>query len=89
MSELLTGSAGKRRLFLGNEAIVRGALGAGVALVTTYPGTPVSEIGDQSYENARQTDLRFEFSTNEKVALEVAAKDQARDPDNWRRRPEV
>ena len=73
MSELLTGSAGERRLFLGNEAIVRGALEAGVALVTTYPGTPASEIGDRCYEIARQTDLQFEFSTNEKVALEVAA----------------
>jgi len=73
MSELLTGSAGERRLFLGNEAIVRGALEAGVALVTTYPGTPASEIGDRCYEIARRTNLRFEFSTNEKVALEVAA----------------
>src|SRR5450759_124289 len=73
MSELLTGSAGERRLFLGNEAIVRGALEAGVALVTTYPGTPASEIGDRCYEISRQTDLRFEYSTNEKVALEVAA----------------
>jgi indolepyruvate ferredoxin oxidoreductase, alpha subunit len=58
---------------LGNEAIVRGALEAGVALVTTYPGTPASEIGDRCYDIARQTDLQFEFSTNEKVALEVAA----------------
>jgi indolepyruvate ferredoxin oxidoreductase, alpha subunit len=73
MSELLTGSPGERRLFLGNEAIVRGALEAGVALVTTYPGTPASEIGDRCYEISRQSDLRFEFSTNEKVALEVAA----------------
>jgi indolepyruvate ferredoxin oxidoreductase alpha subunit len=73
MSELLFGRAGERRLFLGNEAIVRGALEAGVALVTTYPGTPASEIGDRCYEIARQTDLQFEFSTNEKVALEVAA----------------
>ncbi len=73
MSELLSGQPGERRLFLGNEAIVRGALEAGVALVTTYPGTPASEIGDRCYEISRQTDLHFEFSTNEKVALEVAA----------------
>src|SRR4030067_347450 len=73
MSELLTGQPAERRLFLGNEAIVRGALEAGVALVTTYPGTPASEIGDRCYEISRQTDLKFEFSTNEKVALEVAA----------------
>ena len=73
MSELLQGKSGERRLFLGNEAIVRGALEAGVALVTTYPGTPASEIGDRSYEVSRQTALAFEYSVNEKVALEVAA----------------
>jgi indolepyruvate ferredoxin oxidoreductase alpha subunit len=73
MSELLSGSTGERRLFLGNEAIVRGALEAGVALVSTYPGTPASEIGDRAYEIARQTDLYFEYSVNEKIALEVAA----------------
>lgn len=73
MSELLTGQPGETRLFLGNEAIVRGALEAGVALVTTYPGTPASEIGDRCYEISRQTDLYFEYSVNEKVALEVAA----------------
>jgi indolepyruvate ferredoxin oxidoreductase alpha subunit len=73
MSELLNGQAGERRLFLGNEAIVRGALEAGVSLAATYPGTPASEIGDRFYEISRQTDLVFEYSTNEKVALEVAA----------------
>ncbi|MDD2901148.1 MAG: indolepyruvate ferredoxin oxidoreductase subunit alpha [Syntrophales bacterium] len=73
MSELLTDRPGERRLFLGNEAIVRGALEAGVALVATYPGTPASEIGDRCYEISRQTDLYFEYSVNEKVALEVAA----------------
>jgi indolepyruvate ferredoxin oxidoreductase alpha subunit len=73
MHELLTGRPGERRLFLGNEAIVRGALEAGVALVAAYPGTPSSEIGDRCYEISRQTDLYFEYSVNEKVALEVAA----------------
>jgi indolepyruvate ferredoxin oxidoreductase alpha subunit len=73
MSELLNGKPGERRLFLGNEAIVRGALEAGVRLAATYPGTPASEIGDRLYAISRQTDLYFEYSTNEKVALEVAA----------------
>ena len=44
-----------------------------MALVSTYPGTPASEIGDRFYEISRQTDLYFEYSVNEKVALEVAA----------------
>jgi indolepyruvate ferredoxin oxidoreductase alpha subunit len=73
MSELLAGQPGERRLFLGNEAIVRGALEAGVALAATYPGTPSSEIGDRFYEISRTGALVFEYSTNEKVALEVAA----------------
>lgn len=73
MLELLSGRPGERRLFLGNEAIVRGALEAGVALVTTYPGTPASEIGDRCFEISREGDLHFEYSVNEKVALEVAA----------------
>jgi indolepyruvate ferredoxin oxidoreductase alpha subunit len=73
MSELLSGQAGERRLLLGNEAIVRGALEAGVALAATYPGTPASEIGDRLYEISLQLDLVFEYSVNEKVALEVAA----------------
>ena len=73
MSDLLSGQAGERRLLLGNEAIARGALEAGVALAATYPGTPASEIGDRLYEISRQSDLIFEYSVNEKVALEVAA----------------
>ncbi|MBM4284949.1 MAG: indolepyruvate ferredoxin oxidoreductase subunit alpha [Deltaproteobacteria bacterium] len=73
MLELLTGQPGERRLLLGNEAIVRGALEAGVALVTTYPGTPASEIGDRCYVISRHRDLAFEYSVNEKAALEVAA----------------
>ena len=73
MSELINGQAGERRLLLGNEAIVRGALEAGVSLAATYPGTPASEIGDRFYEISRETDLIFEYSVNEKVALEVAA----------------
>jgi len=73
MHALLSGRPGERRLLLGNEAIVRGALEAGVALATTYPGTPASEIGDRFYQLSRESDLYFEYSTNEKVALEVAA----------------
>ncbi|HAY21164.1 MAG TPA: indolepyruvate ferredoxin oxidoreductase subunit alpha [Desulfobacterales bacterium] len=73
MHPLLSGEPGVSKLLLGNEAIVRGALEAGVALATTYPGTPASEIGDRFYQISRETDLYFEYSTNEKVALEVAA----------------
>lgn len=66
----------KKEFFLGNEAIVRGAIEAGVQFVTTYPGTPASEIGNTFYKIQRERlikDLYFEFSSNEKVALEVGA----------------
>ncbi|HID09695.1 MAG TPA: indolepyruvate ferredoxin oxidoreductase subunit alpha, partial [Candidatus Latescibacteria bacterium] len=56
--------------------MVRGAIEAGVQFVTTYPGTPASEIGNTFYKIQRERlikDLYFEFSSNEKVALEVGA----------------
>jgi len=73
MHKLLTDSPGKEMLLLGNEAIARGALEAGMAFATCYPGTPSSEIPEQFFSISRETDLYFEYSTNEKVALEVAA----------------
>jgi indolepyruvate ferredoxin oxidoreductase, alpha subunit len=73
MHKLLTDDPGQKMLVLGNEAIVRGALEAGVAYATTYPGTPSSEIAENFFHITRETDLYFEYSTNEKVALEVAA----------------
>jgi len=73
MHKLLTEDPGLKMLLLGNEAIARGAIEAGVAVATTYPGTPSSEISTNFFHISRETDLYFEFSTNEKVALEVAA----------------
>jgi len=73
MHKLLIDEPGTERLLLGNEAIARGALEAGVAFATTYPGTPSSEISLNLFQVSQQSDLYFEYSTNEKVALEVAA----------------
>jgi indolepyruvate ferredoxin oxidoreductase, alpha subunit len=73
MHKLLTQEPGKKLLLLGNEAIARGAVEAGVALATTYPGTPSSEISANFFNIARESPLYFEYSINEKVALEVAA----------------
>jgi indolepyruvate ferredoxin oxidoreductase, alpha subunit len=73
MHKLLTQEPGKKMLLLGNEAIARGAIEAGVALATTYPGTPSSEISANFFNIAKQSPLYFEYSVNEKVALEVAA----------------
>ena len=62
----------KKQILLGNEAIVQGALEAGVDFVSTYPGTPASEIGNTFAKIAEKQGIYFEFSTNEKVALEAA-----------------
>ncbi|MBI4101490.1 MAG: indolepyruvate ferredoxin oxidoreductase subunit alpha [Candidatus Nealsonbacteria bacterium] len=62
---------GEKAILLGNEAIVRGALESGVNFVSTYPGTPASEIGNIFSKIAKQAGVYFEFSTNEKVAVEV------------------
>jgi len=61
-----------KKVLLGNEAIVQGALEAGVNFVSAYPGTPSSEIPNTFYQIAEGYNVYFEFSTNEKVALEAA-----------------
>lgn len=73
MNPILTPEAGQKHLLLGNLAIARGAIEAGVAFVTCYPGTPSSEIPDIFFQIEPETDIYFEYSTNEKVALEVGA----------------
>lgn len=70
---LLAAEAGVRHLLLGNEAIVRGALEAGINVVTCYPGTPSSEIPDTFHHIASCGRFRMEYSVNEKVAVEVGA----------------
>jgi len=69
----LLSSEGEKHFLLGNEAIARGAIEAGVGLASTYPGTPSSEVGDALSEVAKPAGIYFEISTNEIVALEVAA----------------
>ena len=70
---ILQNKTEKKVILLGNEAIIRGALEAGVNFVSTYPGTPASEIGDVFFKLSQSKDYKgyFEFSTNEKVALEA------------------
>jgi len=70
---LLQDKLGKRVLLLGNEAIARGILEAGIGVVTTYPGTPASEIGDSVSEIASEAGVYMEYSVNEMVAVEVGA----------------
>jgi indolepyruvate ferredoxin oxidoreductase alpha subunit len=62
-------SKGIRLALMGNEAIARGALEAGVALAVGYPGTPSSEVIEtlQRYGS----EIYAEWAVNEKVALEI------------------
>jgi indolepyruvate ferredoxin oxidoreductase alpha subunit len=72
IDDIIVDAPGKKTFLLGNEAIARGAIEAGVQVAAVYPGTPASEIGDTLASASKQTDLYFEYSVNEKVALEVA-----------------
>ena len=64
---------GSVQLLMGNEAIARGALEAGVGVASAYPGTPSSEVIATLAKVANSRGLYVEWSVNEKVALEVAA----------------
>ncbi len=56
-------------LMLGNEAVARGLYEAGVTVVSSYPGTPSTEITEYA---AKYDEIYCEWAPNEKVALEVA-----------------
>lgn len=62
-----------REYLLGNAAIARGLLEAGVGLAAGYPGTPSSEIIETLVDLRGDRPMHVEWSVNEKVALEVAA----------------
>ena len=58
MHKLLTDNPGEKMLLLGNEAIARGGIEAGVAFASTYPGTPSSEISTNFFHMARGMPVR-------------------------------
>ncbi|TXT34661.1 MAG: indolepyruvate ferredoxin oxidoreductase alpha subunit [Comamonadaceae bacterium] len=59
-------------ILLGDEAIARGAIDAGISAAFAYPGTPSTEIYQaiEDYAKAHHLQVRGMWSTNEKVALE-------------------
>ena len=73
MSILSLDQPGRQLLFMGNEAIARGAIEAGVRVCASYPGNPSSEITASLAKVAKELGIYVEWSVNEKVALEVAA----------------
>ncbi|MDD5287503.1 MAG: thiamine pyrophosphate-dependent enzyme [Dehalococcoidales bacterium] len=73
MANIDKDAPGSTQLLMGNEAIARGALEAGVRFASGYPGTPSSEIIDSLAPIGKQTGVYVEWSVNEMVALEAAA----------------
>jgi indolepyruvate ferredoxin oxidoreductase alpha subunit len=69
VAQEILGVAKVVKLLSGNEALALGAYHAGVGVATSYPGTPSTEILEYM---ARFDDVYAEWSTNEKVAVEVA-----------------
>ncbi|WP_435009359.1 thiamine pyrophosphate-dependent enzyme [Tundrisphaera lichenicola] len=55
----------------GGEALARGALVAGVRTITSYPGSPSSEVVDVLIGLAESHDLQVEWSSNERVSMEI------------------
>ena len=73
MSKVSRDEAGLKTLLMGNEAIARGAVEAGIKVGVGYPGTPSTEVGEVLGELASELGFYFEWSLNEKVAIDVAS----------------
>ena len=58
-----------KKLLIGNEAVARGLYDGGISLVSSYPGTPSTEITEFM---SKYDDIHSEWAPNEKVACEVA-----------------
>ena len=58
-----------KQLMLGNAAVARGLYEAGCSVISSYPGTPSTEITEEA---AKYSEIYCEWAPNEKVAMEVA-----------------
>ena len=58
-----------KKLLIGNAAVARGAYEAGVSVVSSYPGTPSTEITESMVQ---YSEVQVEWAPNEKVAAEVS-----------------
>ena len=58
-----------KKLIIGNEAVARGLYEAGCGIISSYPGTPSTEITEFA---AKYDEMYCEWAPNEKVAMEVA-----------------
>ncbi len=58
-----------KQLMLGNKAVARGLYEAGVCFISSYPGTPSTEITEEA---VKYDEIYCEWAPNEKVAMEAA-----------------
>lgn len=71
--DVLRAPPGTRAALLGNEAIARGVVESGIAVVTGYPGTPSSEVIMTLHAyRAHELGIYVEWAVNERVAFEIA-----------------
>jgi len=73
MASIAMNKPGATVLLMGNEAVARGAIEAGIGVAAAYPGSPTSEVLPTIASAAEEMNIHAEWSTNEKVATEVAA----------------
>lgn len=59
----------EKKIMLGNEAFARGAYEAGVKVISSYPGTPSTEVTESAVQ---YDEIYVEWAPNEKVGTEVA-----------------
>ncbi|MCP3889066.1 MAG: indolepyruvate ferredoxin oxidoreductase [Desulfobulbaceae bacterium] len=73
MGEMLLRKPGFKEIVMGNTALVRAMIESGTRVITSYPGSPTPEVATaiQTIPQSKRP-FYFEFSTNEKVATEVA-----------------
>ena len=59
-------------LLMGNEAVARGVVEAGVEFAVGYPGTPSTEVIETLIQGSAETGVKAEWAVNEKVAFDIA-----------------
>jgi indolepyruvate ferredoxin oxidoreductase alpha subunit len=65
---------------MGNEALARGVVEAGVPFAVGYPGTPSTGVLETLSKLAEEHGIRGKWAVNEKVALDIATGMRARNP---------
>ena len=66
-----------KKLMLGNAAVARGLYEASCGLISSYPGTPSTEITEQA---AQYDEIYCEWAPNEKVAIDVYKRQVREEP---------